>query len=382
MANAENRSGLVTSTGGMGYERRSHRRGVETHIGDEPLPNVFARTLRARGAEVGPHGRVMVRTVLGSDALSDTLARTQDPFSPFSIHDVEVVAPFLGGDRHLVIAARNMGARQSPQESHVIATEVAEYQAKPQSPAEHMDRLHQLGYQFTSQVPEAMTGQLYDLWHDTFGWDKDQIGNFSQILEIQNRLPAADKDFWFSGVVKDGKLVAATMAQRLNLPDGSILMESTEWASSLDHKGKGLVPAAAAVLNAQILHDLGEENREKVLIYAECNTTSGAYKTALKAGMEPPSGRHLVQDTEVVIQNVLVQNVAVGDGISGQGHTIDGEELRNFAFTSLPDTARRQLYPDNMLQLVMEQLGRDDAIVGNVFSRKEETDENLVFTAS
>ena len=409
---------IVDSTGGPGRQVRSHRRVVDTIVDGSFIPHAFIDTIREHRDQISPDGRIMARGVVNREGINNILRIALDPtIRDFGLSDIETIAPFPDGERHWVVTGRNFGARQPVQDVFTIAQEVEAYQAEVKNPLEHMDRLHAQGYYCISSVPDELKDQLFDLWHDTFGWDKkpstkigldtvteeekrhEQIDAFAEILNIQNNLEnPEEREFWFSGIVKKDdtrnmKLVAATLGQRFDndFGNGSIIVECSEYAAAEEEKGNGLIPAATAVLKAQILKDVGVYNRENVLIYAECNVASGAYKSAKKAGLDHTVGRFTVfgddgETMEVVIPNVHPQNVAVGDGFSNVGYVLtspdgENEELRDFSFHSLSVDAMQELYSDEIVQEVSRNLAEDDDKIREALRMEEGYEHSLYTTA-
>lgn len=167
--------------------------------------------------------------------------------------------------------------------------------------------------------------QLFELWSTTFGWETEDMQGFLAQLEQQPQAHPHERAVWFSGVVLGQTLVAAAMAERIDLPSRSgqvSLIESTEWRRRQHDPfaHQGYMCRALVGLNRQIAADTATYATPP-LVYAECNFTSRSDLVGARAGFQIPDRAYAPQ--------ILPQNVTVNDEIATAG-------LRDFTFMYLP----------------------------------------------
>jgi len=70
----------------------------------------------------------------------------------------------------------------------------------------------------------------------SFGWTENEVVAFRDKLEADKQKPISKRDMWFSGVMMDGKIVTASMAECLPIRtlDGEDkkIWELTEWVAA------------------------------------------------------------------------------------------------------------------------------------------------------
>src|SRR5258706_10503434 len=218
---------------------------------------------------------------------------------------VEAAFP-LSGNLWYLGMARNHESRKGLRPTEEMVMGVRENVRSFNSPTETIQKVLDEGHTFIEEIsptdPREQI-QLLELWGETFGWDKEQIGNLSRrfLTEDPN-----NRSVWFSGIKdSEGNLSAAAMAESIIFRGSNgepiRIVESTEWRSKeADH-----IKAVVDHLHAQVLTDFPD-----AVIIAECNYHRGAHRAAQKSGMVTPDvfiyGRQVPQ--------VLVQNVVVIDG--------------------------------------------------------------------
>ena len=156
--------------------------------------------------------------------------------------------------------------------------------------------------------------QLHKLWGSTFGWTIEGCETFTERFRGQAERHPSERNLWFEGVTRDGKLVAASMGERLTMPSTNALghvalVELTEWAVQKDLRHRRLGPAMVNSLMKNVSTDLQGVPH---LSFAECSVHSGAHRAAVDAGLVIPDVHHpLVGE----IRQVLVNNVRVDDNL-------------------------------------------------------------------
>ncbi len=235
--------------------------------------------------------------------------------------DVEVAFP-LGdygmNNSWMVFLGRNSVERPSIASSEIeIETTSEQIDLVSKSPIERLREKAAEGFTFTDTVKAEQLEDLYELWGTTFGWTREQIDNFRQNIVTEKKGQPEDRTMWFAGVEYDGRLIGASMGQKIIMPgeDGKPLecVESTEWRKKPNSPGNGLTPSVLAGLHAQILESFGDEKTP--LIFAECNIWSGAGSTGHKAGLQVPQREVAIGETMYKVPQILRQNVKIGDEV-------------------------------------------------------------------
>lgn len=203
------------------------------------------------------------------------------------------------------------------------------------------------GLRFISDIrPEDME-PILSLWQSTFGWSGMELTHLSRRLASQIFLPPEKRSVWFSGLFSGTDVVSLATAERLTLPVGDgnqvHIIESTEWRTRKDAGRQGFGAATVSHLHTQVIDDM-ERGNEPYVIIAETNYLSGAYRLGNGSALRIP----MRQFNHVTIPQILVQNVAVGDGLAPQG-------LRDFIMMYLDDESKRIYYSPAMRRAVLER---------------------------
>ena len=178
-----------------------------------------------------------------------------------------------------------------------IAQEIA---GRFRTPASRLAELHDRGYRFVDHVIDP--AGLTELWSGGFGWDTATVNNLSRRLEDNAQREPDQRDLWFTGSVYNGRLVAAALAERLDVPgpDGPLAtIESTEWMVDRAERHAGVATAMLALNTAQCLED-----RPDATMIAECRFDNTAYAAGLSIGFVVPSRRF---GQQILERNVLVE---------------------------------------------------------------------------
>lgn len=354
-------AGINSSTGGIGLQERPFRRAylnvtspIETT--DELIAATRETTRFAGRQALRTDGRAVVRGLFDQSVITDLVNRGD------RLHrGIEVAVP-VGQDEWYTVWAENGPKRgQSFQVSEMVkATET--YEKTPNSAKTNVEKVLNKGYRIVSEITPEMTDDVLLLWGKTFNWDNEEVKNLAESLQREKEKPPHERTMWFTGIMDGDQLIAANMAERVMIPskNGDIkIVESTEWKVKetvvgpdyeiieQGYEGKGLMQAAIAATNVQVLEDLGTES---TFIYAECNFASRADIAGQRAGMVvPPRSFDLDGSGEVrVAEQVMIGNVGINDNISGVGYPMEegGKqfELRDFVFLHLPQESIEQHY--------------------------------------
>lgn len=314
-------TGIVSSTGKPGPEVRSDQRFYVNSSKYSADANQFQRkwdqTVRVQQKfERRPEAltRAASKSIISTDVLGHLLAD--------EIHrkDVEVALPLAEygmSDSWLVFLGRNASGRRAIASSEVEMEKTSEQIDLVQtSPLERLKEKAAEGFTFTTSIEPDQVDDLYDLWGSTFGWTSEQVDNFRQSIALEKQGNLEDRTIWFAGVEYGGKLIGASMGQKLVMKgEGDISLEcveSTEWRKKPDSPGNGLTPSVLAGLHAQILESFGEK---KPLIFAECNIFAGANSTGHKAGLQIPQREVAIGERVYKVPQILKQNVKIGDDV-------------------------------------------------------------------
>jgi hypothetical protein len=307
---------IMGSTGGLGVSRREPGRlyinaKIPVTGGNiDGLRKTIDQAQRIT-AKMGPDSRAVIRTVVDGDAARLLLAE-DNTLRPHIEYAVPLNDHTTSGEQWLIGFGHNNVDRrgQVSRETVLTNTSPENYRKQPKTALERVENVLDKGYTITSEITEEMIPQLLNLWKDTFGWEHQEVVNLAAKLKTQKDIDPQNKKVWFTGIMDNGQLVAASMAERLDLPAGDdmlTLVESTEWKSRTDKEGQGLLAAAAATTHAQVLFDL---DGLKPFIYAECNYQTRADFAAHGIGMEIPR-RSLSTAPDFLVPQSLMQNVFV-----------------------------------------------------------------------
>ncbi len=273
---------------------------------------IFAAQAHALPARAG---RLTLRVVTSPDAAAQVPRHLAEAYVPIT------------GDEGLLYLAANSPDRQPQLPIHdmqgMVDKVAADVGERFRPPAQRLAELQARGYQFTDRItdPEG----LQALWGPTFGWTVEKIQNLQDMLANSTARDPADRTAWYTGVLHEGRLVAAALAERLDIPGahGRLLptVESTEWAvdTSLRQRRTGVASGMLALNTAQCLQDLPDAR-----ILAECRYSSTAYAAGMSIGFSVPD--------RATTPQIIARNVWV-----------DGE-LADFVPLSLTDEVIQQYY--------------------------------------
>lgn len=341
---------ILTSIGTPGLEMRTFNRlywNSRWPITDCASLNRAMR--RAKDAIGDPVTRVVGRFICDTNTLakileSAELTRHIEAIVPIHTWEGEVVS-------HMV-----MGAVNDPSRSALSTTpEMMELaialrtQQSPKNPADRIAGMRQSSIRIVTQISEEMIEQMYSLWGPIFGWDSDrgEIENLSDRLQREATIEPKNRSVWFAGAMLEKSVSSLAMAERLDLTnqDGTTvpIIESTEWCAKAGSRLRGMTAAVTIHLHAQVISDL-RYSPLPPLIIAETNLLSRAFYVGDAAAMIVPP-----QPGEIKIPQVLIQNVAVGDGLEPSG-------LRDFAVMYLPPTIMQQQYHQQALQEILQRV--------------------------
>lgn len=378
---------INSSTGPEGLRERQFRRAynnTDPILRTGQFIDTVRATTRLAGRALRTDGRAVVRGFVAPSVIEDVVGRRDNLAA-----NLEVAVPVDG--EWYTVWAQNGKKRGpiNPVEHMVEAT--SEYDKEPNTARINMKKALDQGFTFVSDVSPQMESQVLRLWGKTFGWDETQVSNLAENLREQKEKPAHERTLWFTGVMEGDRLVAANMAERANVSSkkgNKKVVESTEWkvlnteydeqgeVLEQGYEGRGLMQAAVAVTNVQILEDLGIED---TFIYAECNFATRADIAAQRAGMTvPPRSFSLNGSGEVkVADQVMVGNVGINDKFQGIGYPmVEGGqqfELRDFVFTYLDPLGARDYYGFEDRYFVRANLvGRRELYEASVFSGPQE----------
>ena len=317
---------IFSSTGSLGVTRRQDDRLYVngTHYVNDPLEVAvnFGRMTTIAAEFPDKIGRAVYRGAVSNEvveSIQDTkLARYLEVALPLS--------EFIPEDNSwLIYLAKNHIGRGPIVPISTMIEETNRQREVSITPVERIDQILERGYQFRDNFSEAQIGQLYALWHDTFGWEKEQLESLRHRLDKTAQRNPAERDVWFSAVEDNDEIISAAMAERLTIPANNRdldLVESTEWRTKDGYEGQGLMTATLAMLNSQVLADLRFSPNGTPLIFAECNFQSRSDRAGHGAGLTVPDRVHA--------QQLIVQNVHIGDSADVQQH------LRDFSPMYLP----------------------------------------------
>ncbi|MBI2034220.1 MAG: hypothetical protein HYT11_00635 [Candidatus Levybacteria bacterium] len=328
---------IFSSTGRLGVSRRQYERlyvnGTRFSSDPQEVERNFQRLTAIGERNVQRIGRSIFRGAVSDEVMSHISRNGLQ-------HHLEVAFPleeFTGDNSWLIYMANNRSGREQIVPHNIMVRET-EFQKSEIMPADRIRSVIERGYAFTNQIPENQVDQVHSLWGETFGWERHEVDNLRRRLETASKKNPSQRDVWFGAIRDNGNIISAAMAERLTVPaeNGMLdLVESTEWRTRDEYAGKGLMTAALAILNAQILSNLQEDRDTLPLIYAECNFQSRSDRAGYGAGFRIP---YRTQEGYPAPQ-ILVQNVLVRDGSQ-----IEEGRLRDFTFMYLPRSVIQRDY--------------------------------------
>lgn len=341
--------GEVSSVGTQGIEARSFGRyyfnspgGIQDRYDTLRQSLRIAQSVIERGRSIGGNGEESATRCVGRflirESVMEEIARDEE------LGDrVEVVIPTSMNIHNeqvwLAMLALNHPGRRSilPQEEMIRQVNL-DREYPHQSPLAQIMNLQSEGYTFIDQL-DGRSDEVAALWGPAFDWTTEGVVSRARTIESQRLLRPEDRASWFAGLVNpEGRLVAAAVAERLDMPTGFSgplpIIELSEWRRVDDAGRSGLMAADNAYLIAQVLHDLSMSHIRPVL-FAETNFMSRAHRVGFASGMDVP----LFHLGNRGVPQILEQNVAVGDG-----HLPPG--LRDFTVMYVPDVAVRDLYSE------------------------------------
>jgi len=328
---------IYSSTGKLGVSRRQYERlyvnGTHYSTNPDEVDRNFRRLTGVAERHPDRIGRSIFRGLVNEDVMqhiSENGLRS----------DLEVALPveeFTGDNSWFIYVANNKPGRELivPREKMVEATRTPNRETP--SPLERIHAINQQGYTFVRHIPEDQVDQVYALWGETFGWERQEVDNLRRRLMTADSSPSSQKDVWFSAIEDNGTIISAAMAERLSIPSASgtlDLVESTEWRTKDEYAGNGLMAATLGALNAQILSDLHDNPNGLPLIYAECNFQSRSDRAGCGAGFRIPERTNGYAAPQILVQNVLVRD----------GQPVEEGRLRDFTFMYLPVEAIQNYY--------------------------------------
>ncbi len=315
----------VSSTGSLGSGIRSEERYYTNNpyaVNESNIDKFSSETITNLAAPLDhPEWgvtRSVIRTIIDRAALEAT---SRDPHLS---RYIEAVAPITSSNDLLAYFAKNYGDREPTeivrQDIYSRVLSAKQCIARSQeirlpsnfAPVEHWHN------------PE----ELATIWGETFGWSIDGCSDFLSTITEQNELAPHERTMWFNGISDGNRLVAATMAESLEVPSNTgplTLIELTEWAVHPEYRGHGLGKFVVAHSVEAVESDLDDRPH---LSFAEANVLSGAHQMALRAGLHIPN----VILPSGVVHQVVMSNVKVGDGLEPIG------QPRHFALVTTNNT--------------------------------------------
>ena len=204
------------------------------------------------------------------------------------------------------------------------------------APISRVQEVHDRGYRFVDHVTDA--SELVKLWGPAFRWNNTGIEDLERRLTDNMTREPNQRDIVFTGVRQHGHLIAAMLAERLDVPgpDGNLpTFESTEWFTAMPYRQRGLAAAMAAMNVAQCLRGCPDAR-----ILAECRISTEAYRAGLSVGYRVPP-RYLGR--QILARNVWVE-----------------EELADFVVLSVPDDTIARWYMPNEQITILDYLNREE----------------------
>lgn len=303
---------IVSSTGSLGLEYRSHNRLYCNWPGVISDVSFIERQYRRAQEAIhrGVAGRCVLRAVLTEDALRDVAITSASS-------TLEAAVPAGSVDRQpvwMTLFGLNAEHRRPITSVENMVETTMTYPSPSMLPHERFQWLEEQGFRCDALIGTRQIDQIHDLWGKTFEWTREGIETLSRRLQEQQQLRPSRRNVWFSCVIdRDDLVVSVSMAELLRLPLGNgenlPVVESTEWRTREGFEGQGIMAAGVSFLHTQVLRDL-EGLPRPPLIIAETNYRTRADRVGNAIGMRVPPRR--VGETD--IPQILQQNVTVGDG--------------------------------------------------------------------
>lgn len=337
---------IFSSTGKLGREKRPFNRLYENRVGySTDALSLLAdfREMTQRIELDGEITRAVMRGLVTEEVFREVMMSDQRENIEVALN----VSDFTGDDSWFVYLAKNSSERtQIVSTPEMIEVTEKDKTVPTESPGKRIQRVLDQGYRFVDSFAQDQVDQVLSLWQETFGWSREQVES------LRKRLLDGDEGLWFSAVVDlDNSIVTAVTAEKLDIPsrDGELsLVESTEWITRQEHRGKGLMTATLDMLNAQILADLRPIGDERLpLIYAECNFQSRSDRAGHGAGFEIPQRSFNGQ----IIPQLIIQNVNIGDGAD-----VPTDKLRDFTFMYLSAGVINTNYSPEQVQAMLANI--------------------------
>ncbi len=332
-----------SSTGNLGVARRpDNRLYINTVRFNDDFTEVvrnFDRAVSLSDSFPDKLGRVVCRGLFSES----TLERLLDS----RLHqNIEVVTPMheFGNDSYLVYLARNIAGRSALGDVAQIIEATHEDTYNASDPVTNVERIVGNDFNLTEIIEGDDIDQVHNLWHETFGWSRDDVTNFASRLATEASLSPDQRTVWFCGA-RDPEwrqIVSCAMAERIQIPgkqDSPVdLVESTEWCTDRRFRGQGLMSGVLTYLHTAALLDMQRSQNGAPLIYAECNFSTRSDIAGHNSGLRIPQrlldiGSHTAQ-----VPQILVQNVSVYD----QLNSCSGG-LKDFNFMCLPQPTAERL---------------------------------------
>lgn len=149
------------------------------------------------------------------------------------------------------------------------------------TPQERLSSLQTNGYHFDSMLSSNDEVPLHQAWRP-FGWTTEGVKQFINTYDPNDPAKAG----WFACMRNsDGMLCSAAKAEALTIGDIQVI-ESTEWGTHSNMRGKGLGTGAVIALNHAILN---HPPRAPYVIMAEANLdpNSPGHRVARDVGFSP-----------------------------------------------------------------------------------------------
>ncbi|MEI6326606.1 MAG: hypothetical protein WCO78_00625 [Candidatus Roizmanbacteria bacterium] len=275
-------SGIVESVGRLGLDNsRSDNRSSLT-MGERPTSRDLWRqavNLR-RGAQENQNTRGQLKFLGSADMIPPLAHHLIDAeFNPTSesTHN-----PTLSG---VVFMSANSPERHDNDLRRHWAI-AAEYWRSPLrlTPHERMYQLNSQGYSIDTHIQQSDVSRLARIW-EPFGWTSEGVSQFIDTYSPTD--PHASG--WFSCMRNsDGQICSAAKAEALRIGEME-LVESTEWGTLAEERGRGLGTGAAIGLNRAIL-SIPPDGAFCIMAEANLAPHLPGHKVARDAGFSPAGG--------------------------------------------------------------------------------------------
>ncbi len=332
---------FLTSTGNLGLERRSYNRWyLNWGLGSVKSEFLIRQYQRARLIiKDNPDARCVARLIMSSEALMDI----SDPKIQACI---EAVIPLYKYPENWMVMVGINGRNRLSSLSIDEAVRQTENLLSKQSPEERVKAVLNEGFVFFDNFNPTWLEQIYMLWADTFGWDKEkhEVENLLFRLNCDMTKAPRDRNIWMSGLIDPlrRQIVSLAMAEKLLMPiigENSLsIVESTEWVTHPDYLRNGYMAANISFLTAQVMRDLRDTDP---LIIAETNFQSQAFRAGVASGLSVPPR----QIGNLFVPQVLRQNVGIGDG--------NGTGLRDFIMMYLSRPDQQKYYSPAQIKNIL-----------------------------